>query len=69
MLKAALNKEVSKPVHHQWVCLRDYSVHNGMFLLWSTNLELLLEENGSLLVIVADNFVNYIFPVTIDTSL
>lgn len=40
-----------------------------MLLLHCANLELLLEENGCLLVIIANNLVYNILPITVDTSL
>jgi hypothetical protein len=69
MLKAALNQEVSKAVDHQWICLSDDSLNNVILLLSGANLELLLEEDGSLLIIIADNLVNNVLPVAIDSAI
>lgn len=63
MFKASLDEKVSETVYHQWVSLVYYSFDNFVLLLPSTNFELLLKENRCLLVIVANNFVNNIFPI------
>ena len=62
-LEAALNKEVAKAVDHEWVGLSNNRLNNLVLLLNSAHFELLLQENRSLLVIVANDFVNNIFPV------
>jgi len=66
MLKATLNKKVTETINHQWICLSNNSFYDIIFLLSSADLELLLKKYGSLLIVVADNLVDNIFPVTID---
>lgn len=68
MLKAALHQEVAKTVDHQRVGLGNDGLDNVVLLLGSPYLELLLQKDGSLLVIVADNLVNNILPVTRDIT-
>lgn len=69
MLKAALNKKISKSVHHQWVRLGDNGFDNFVLLLWGAHFQLLLQENGSLLVIIADNLVNDVLLVAVDVAI
>lgn len=69
MLKASLNQKVSKAVDHQGIGLRNNCFDNIVLLLCGANLELLLEEDRCLLIIVAYNLVDNIFPVTIDSSI
>lgn len=64
MFEAALDQEISKTVDHQRISLVDDSLNDLILLLSSANLQFLLKENGRLLVIVADNLVNDILPVT-----
>lgn len=64
MLEAALDEEVAETVDHERVGLLDDGVDDFELLLWSADLELLLEEDGSLLVIAADNLVDYVTPIT-----
>lgn len=64
MLEATLNEKVAKTIDHQGIGLIYYSLHNVVLLISSTDFELLLQKNGGLLVIVADNLVHYILPVT-----
>lgn len=64
MLEATLNEKVAKTIDHQGIGLIYYSFHNVVLLISSTDFELLLQKNGGLLVIVADNLVHYILPVT-----
>jgi hypothetical protein len=63
MLKASLDEEVAEPIDHQRVCLRDDCFDDLVLLFWCSDLELLLQKDGSLLVIVADDFVYNVFPV------
>jgi hypothetical protein len=46
--------------------LLDYGLYNLILLIRSADLELLLQEDGCLLVIVANNLVNNILPIAID---
>lgn len=66
MLKATLNQEVSKTVDHERIGLVCDSLNNVIFLFGGAHLELLLKKNRGLLVVVADDFVHYIFPVARD---
>lgn len=66
MLEASLNKEVAKTIDHERVCLIDDGLHNLELLFSRADLELLLEEDGSLLIVVAHNLVDDVFPVTRD---
>lgn len=68
VLEAALNEEVSESVDHQGVGLSHDCLDNLVFLLRGPHLELLLQEDGSLLVIVANNLVNNVLPVAIDIA-
>lgn len=68
VFKTALNQEVAKPVDHQRVGLRNNGLNNVVLLLGSSNLQLLLQEDGGLLVIVADNLVNDVLPVASDIA-
>lgn len=64
MLEAALNEEIPKPIHHERIGLAGNRFDDLVFLFRCANLELLLQENGCLLVVTADNFVHNIFPIT-----
>ena len=66
MLEAALDKEVAEAVDHQRVCLVDDGLDDLELLLSCANLELLLQEYGSLLIIVADDLVDDVLPVAGD---
>lgn len=68
MLEAPLNKEISKSINHQLVCLCNNSLYNSVLLFDRANLELLLQEYGCLLIIIADNLINNIFPITINAT-
>lgn len=68
VLKASLNKEVSKAVDHERISLSNNGVDNLVLLLRGSHLELLLEEDGSLLVVVADDLVNDVLPVAVDVA-
>ena len=66
VFKAALNQEVAKAIDHQWIGLSSNCLNDVILLLSRTNLELLLQEYGSLLIIVAHNLINNILPVAVD---
>jgi hypothetical protein len=68
VLKATLNQEVSKAVDHQWIGLRNDCLNNVVLLLGCTDLKLLLQENGSLLIIIAHDLVDNVLPVAVDCS-
>lgn len=68
MLEAALDKEVSKAVYHERICLSNNGFDYLVFLLRSSNFELLLKENRSLLVVVADDLVDNILPIAVDVA-
>jgi hypothetical protein len=68
MLKATLNQKVSETVNHQRVSLSDDRLNNVILLLSGTYLELLLQEYRSLLIIVADDFINNILPIAVDSA-
>ena len=63
VLKATLHKEIAKAVDHQLIRLGNNGIYNFVLLLRSADLELLLQEDRSLLIIVADDLVNDILPV------
>jgi len=69
VLEAALNQEVTKAIDHQWISLCDNSLNYIILLLSSANFELLLEKDGSLLIIIADDLIDNILPVAIDGSI
>ena len=64
MLEAALDQEVAETIDHQGVGLVDDRLDNLELLFSGTDLELLLQEDRRLLVIVAHDFVNDVFPIT-----
>lgn len=64
MLEAALDQEVAKPIDHEWIGLGHDCLDNVVLLLMCADLKLLLQENGCLLVVVANNLVYNVFPVT-----
>ena len=68
MLETALNKEVPETVDHQRIGLRDDGFNNVILLLRGPNLELLLEEDGRLLIIVADDLVHDVLPIAVDIA-
>lgn len=68
VFKASLNQEVSEAIDHQRIGLCNNCLNDLIFLLRCADLELLLKEDGSLLVIVADNLVNNVLPVAVDST-
>ena len=64
MLKAALHEEVAEAVDHQRIRLCNDGLYDLILLLRRADLELLLQEDGGLLIIVADDLVDNVFPVT-----
>lgn len=63
VLEAALNQEVAETIDHKRIGLSDDSLHDLKLLLWCTELQLLLEENGCLLIVAAHDLVNDVAPV------
>ena len=63
VLKAALDQEIAEAVDHERVSLLDDGLDDLILLLLSTNLELLLQEDGSLLVVALDDLVDDVLPV------
>ena len=63
MLEATLHEEISEAVDHQRISLGNNSFNDLVLLLRCANFELLLQEDGGLLVIVANDLVDDIFPV------
>lgn len=63
MFEAALNEEITEPVDHQSIRLGNDRFDDFVLLFWSAHLELLLEKDGSLLIVVADDLVDDVFPV------
>ena len=68
VLEAPLNEKVTEAVDHQWISLGNNGLNNVILLLSGTDLELLLKEDRSLLIIVADNLVDDVLPVAVDSA-
>ena len=64
VLEAALNEEVAEAIDHQRVCLVDNGLNDLVLLLCSADLELLLQKDRSLLVVVADDLIDNVLPIT-----
>ena len=64
VFETTLDKEVSESIHHERVSLLDDGFDDVEFLLCCADFELLLQEYRGLLVIVANNLVDYVFPIT-----
>lgn len=67
MLEAALNEEVTETVNHERIRLVNDGADNLELLLSSADLELLLQEDGGLLIVAANNFVHDVLPVAGDS--
>lgn len=63
MLKAALHKEVAETIDHEGVGLCDDGFDNLVLLLRRADLELLLQEDGGLLIVIADDLIDNVLPV------
>lgn len=63
MLKAALHEEVAETIDHERVGLSDDGFHNLVLLLRCADLELLLQEDGGLLIVVADDLIDDVLPI------
>lgn len=68
VLKAALNQKVSKAIDHQRIGLGSNRLDNVILLIRGAHFELLLEEDGCLLVVAADDLVNNILLVAVDIA-
>jgi len=68
VLEATLNQEVSETIHHQWIGLGNNGLNNVVLLFSCADLKLLLKEDGSLLIVVADNLVNNVLPVAVNSA-
>lgn len=66
MFKAALDEEISESVYHERVRLISNRLDDVEFLFSCADFEFLLEEDGCLLVVTADDLFNYVFPITRD---
>lgn len=67
MFEAALNEEVAEAIDHQRVCLINNGADDLKLLLSGADFELLLKEDGSLLVVTAHDLVHDILPVAGDS--
>lgn len=68
MLEAALDQEVSKAIDHQRVSLSSNSLDNVILLIRGADFKLLLKEDGGLLVVATDDFVNNVLLVAVDIA-
>jgi hypothetical protein len=68
IFETPLNEEVAKAIDHQWISLGNNGLYNVILLLRSTDLQLLLEEYGCLLIVVAHNFIHDILPVAVNCT-
>lgn len=66
MLETALNEKVAESIDHQRISLAYDRLDNVKLLFNCSDLEFLLEKDGSLLVIVTDNLVHNVLPVAGD---
>ena len=66
VLKATLDEEVSKSIDHQRVRLADDSIDDIKFVLRWTTFELVLQKDGRLLIVVANDLLHNVFPITGD---
>lgn len=66
MLETTLDEKIAESVHHERVGLANNSLNDVVSLVGCPYLQLLLEKNGRLLVVIADDLVHYVFPVTRD---
>jgi hypothetical protein len=63
VFEAALDQKIAKAIDHKRICLVDNGFDNFELLLGCADFQLLLQKDGSLLVIVTDDFVHNIFPI------
>lgn len=69
MLEASLYQKVTEAIDHQRVGLGNNCFHDFVLLIRSSDLELLLQKDGSLLVVVANDLVNDVLPVAVDIAI
>ena len=69
ILKATLDKEVAKAIAHQLKTASRDGLHDVVLHIWRTKLELLLEEDRSLLIVLGDNAIDDDIPVASDVLL
>jgi hypothetical protein len=63
VFKTALDEKVAETVDHQRIRLADDRPNDVVFLFSRADFELLLQENGRLLIVVADYLVHDVFPI------
>lgn len=69
MLEASLDQEIAEPIDHERESLGHDGLNNVVLLLWGADLKLLLQENGGLLIIVANNLVDNVLPVASNVTI
>lgn len=69
MFEAALDEEVSESVDHERVRLSNDGFHDLILLFGCSNLQLLLEEDGRLLIVVGDDLVHDVLPIAADGAI
>lgn len=68
VLETTLDEKVTEAIDHQWMGLKNDSVHNLILLVGCADLELLLEKDGGLLVIIAYYLVDNVLPIAIHVA-
>jgi len=68
VFEASLNEEVAKAVDHKRVCLSNDSINNVTLLLGRGDFELLLQEDGSLLIVALHNLVDDKLPIAVHVT-
>lgn len=63
MLKAALDEEVAEAVDHERIGLLNDGLDDLILLLLGADLQLLLQEDGGLLIVAVDDLVDNVLPV------
>ena len=63
MFKAALDEKVAEAVDHERIGLIKDGLDDFVLLLIGSDFQLLLQEDGGLLIIVADDFIDNVLPV------
>ena len=69
MFEAALHEKVPEAIDHEWVGLCNDGLHDFVLLLGCADLQLLLKEDRCLLVIVAHDLVDDVFPIAIHRAI
>ena len=65
-LEAALDQKIAKTIDHQWVGLSNDGLDDIELLLGCAYLQFLLQKDRSLLIVVANNLVHDVTPITVD---